>query len=782
LSRVHDRRFASAARFRAMLNAAPEATIGLRSDGSVDYWNQASERLFGIAADQAEGRAIALLLPADGEQDWVGLLREAGEQICDWRELQLHCANGKTVTVDVAAVSYRYGAELYFTIHIRDIGERKEAEKLRVAKEQAEDATRIKAIFLANMSHEIRTPMNGVIGMLELLLDTALTDPQREFATVAQSSAESLLKLINDILDFSKIETGKLNLEAIPFDLLREVEAVSNAQAMAAKSKGLELIVHYPPAFPHLMIGDPSRIRQVMTNLISNAIKFTMKGHVLVDIEAAVRPEGRCHLRVSVTDTGIGLDPEKMPEIFDKFTQADTSTTRQYGGTGLGLTICKLLLELMGGQINVDSQLGRGSTFWFTLDLPLAEGAPQQPQTSVLNGMRVLLLDDHLTSRGILEEQLVYQRMRVDCFSTGAQALAALQQASAMGDPYRIAVFVQQLPDIDGLTLGTALKSDPTCHDILLVMLGLQSRAGDMQAFSQAGFSAFLRKPVQQHILISTMEALCGSLHDGKPLPFLTANSFSDTAANEANEALPFAGYRVLVVDDNIVNQMVVVYMLRKLGCLTEVASDGRQAVTMQSRQAYDLILMDCQMPELDGYEATGQIRAEQTGTMRTPIIALTAHALAGEREKCLAAGMDDFMSKPIRPVVLREMLGRWLKAVSAAEVLPPKTDEADELDAIQDMFGSDFPELAALFQADSPKRIEALQRAVGEHDAGTMAKVAHAFSGSAASLGASGLAALCKALEIQVKSSWPDDAESRVQAIAAEYARIDSRLRMMLL
>lgn len=1035
-----------------MLDAAPEAIVGLRPDGQIEYWNAAGERLFGITTEHAVGKPIAdLLSTIVTVPDWTVLLSEAEAHGKDgkqgWRELQLQCPGGKTVTVDIAVTSYRHGADNYVTAYIRDIGERKDverrllqadnrlkdvtdnlpiavyqfrmengiptfpfanrywshlgltpeevssnadrvfsliieedlpmmmesilkvvetgtkwrqecrirlpngslrwmlgestpiphpdggyifngfwqditdvkeaaarlseaqvaaemsrkclvdmteslplavfqflegpqgdrryifigenvreilgvtaaeimadrnvrwrytpekyriparqavqhavetrqattirscvdfdgrlrwiygcavpsilpdgsnvwngfwmdeteaqeqAEKLRAAKEQAEDATRIKSIFLANMSHEIRTPMNGVIGMLELLLDTTLSDPQREFATVAQSSAESLLKLINDILDFSKVEAGKLNLEAIPFDLLREVEAVSNAQAMAAKSKGLELIVHYPPAFPHLMIGDPSRIRQVMTNLISNAIKFTAKGQVLVDIEAAERDLGRCHLHVSVTDTGIGLEPDKVSEIFDKFTQGDTSTTRQYGGTGLGLTICKLLLELMGGQINVESQLGRGSTFWFTLDLPLAPGVPRQPEASMLVGVRVLLVDDHVTSRSILEEQLVFQKMRTDSFASGAEVLTALRRAAATDDPYRIAILAPQLSDVDGLTLGTAIKAEAIFSGLALVMLGSQSRASDVQGYAQAGFAAFLRKPVPQHILIRTLETLCDAARNGLSAPFLSAASFAETAASEGDDTLPFAGYRVLVVDDNIVNQMVVVYMLQKLGCAAEVAADGWQAVAMHAAHAYDLILMDCQMPELDGYQATGQIRAREPALSRTPIIALTAHALTGEREKCLAAGMDDFMSKPIRPKVLRDMLGRWLHAVSAGDAPFQGTGEADELDAIQEMFGADFAELAVLFETDSPKRIGALRAAARERDAVAIAKVAHALSGSSASLGAGGLAALCKALELQTKSGWPDDVESKIDAIEAEYARIETRLRAM--
>ena len=677
---------------------------------------------------------------------------------------------------------------------------REQAENLRIAKEQAEDATRIKSVFLANMSHEIRTPMNGVIGMLDLLLDTGLSDVQREFASVAQTSAESLLELINDILDFSKIEAGKLQLEAISFDLLHEIETVTHWQGIDARSKGLELVVHYPPTYPRRMVGDPTRLRQILTNLISNAIKFTSEGHVAIEVHVSQRAAQQVQVRIAVADTGIGLAPDKIGEIFEKFTQADASTTRQYGGTGLGLTICKLLVELMGGQIDVASEPGIGSRFSIMLDLPLAVEGERTAAPSPMSGVRVLVVDHHSTYQSILEELLLHEGMRVDSCHSGAEALALMRAATAVQDPYCIAILAPRLHDMEGLALGAAIKADRGFCDTLLVMLTPQSLPGDAHLLAQAGFSALMKKPLAQDALTGTLHALHSAIQRGEAPSFLSGHQFATLPNLDARTVLPFEGYRILVVDDNVVNQSVVVHMLKKLGCRTEIASDGLQAVAMHGADQFDLILMDCQMPELDGYEATMRIRDQehylgqpgrQMGSLHhrqdgsphrhIPIVALTAHALAGDREKCLAAGMDDFLSKPIRPNKLREVLARWLEmhsgSVPPEDVLPAE----DDLDGMKDVFGSDFAELAQLFQSDTTKRIAALYRALHTGDAAEMLRLTHALSGSASSMGAASMASLCKRLELQLKEGISDALAEKIAAIEADFQKIDGRLQTML-
>jgi PAS domain S-box-containing protein len=789
---------------RSIIETAHEAFVAIDTESRIVDWNAQAEATFGWPRQEALGRhLVETVIPPQYRAAHLGGIERflrTGEGPALGRRLELTALHrdGHEFPVELTIGAVPRNGEWLFCAFVHDITARKQAEaELYQAKEVAEAADRAKSEFLANMSHEIRTPMNAVIGLTELVLDTDLTEVQREYLGMAQGSAESLLALIGDILDFSKIEAGRMELDHVPFPLRETLGDTMKALALRARDKDpkIELACRIRPNVPDRLMGDPHRLRQVVTNLVGNAIKFTERGEVVLEVDVAggadgreaPHSNGRTRIRVAVRDTGIGIPPEKQGAIFEAFTQADASTTRRFGGTGLGLTITARLVQLMGGELRVESEPGRGSTFHFTAPFQTAAECrattPMPPES--LAGMRVLVVDDNATNRLILTETLTNWQMRPTAVAGGAEAIEALRRAEETGTPFQLILTDVHMPRMDGFELMQAVQSVGAAagdHNPVILMLSSGDGPADVARCRRLGGAGYLIKPIKQSELFDVVVSALGTI-DHEPQPDRREDAAGVSESSERPEPPALRPLRILLAEDSYPNQRLAVGVLTNWGHSVTVAENGREAVAAVADAAaepFDLVLMDVQMPEMDGYQATAVIRErEARGGGRVPIIAMTAHAMKGDREECLAAGMDGYVSKPIRRHELQsamiEVLGSDFVQHTPPTVQPAGQPSASsDLDwdqALESVEGDEelLRVVLAAIQSECRRRLDETERAVRESDAETLRRAAHTIHGSLRIFGRTRAAAVAEQIEAVGKSGQCDGAHELLPALRME-------------
>ena len=787
--------------FQALIENSPAAVVLLDNDQMIMSCNSAFENLYGYRSEEIKGQNIDELISTDESREEAAALTKS---VMDQRVETISKrkrSDGTLVDVEIFGVPIFVSDERAGALAIyHDIS------TLINARQAAEEANRSKSEFLANMSHEIRTPMNGVIGMLDIALDTPLNKEQTEYLSIALQSAEALLTLLNDILDYSKIEAKKLDLEMIEFDLRTAVEGVAYTIANRAEAKGLELAALIPPTLSTRLIGDPSRLRQVLINLTGNAIKFTEHGEVIIRTETIKEDDQKAQIKFSVTDTGIGIKADRLGAIFERFTQADGSTTRKFGGTGLGLAISEHLVRAMGGEIQVESEFGKGSNFHFTIEF--AKQAQKESDSEVLitdlNGLKVLIIDDNETNRMILIKMVEGFGANAYAVAGGEEGLIALQEAREQDELYDLVLLDMQMPDMDGEQTARAIFSDPRKKSLSVVVLTSMGKRGDAKRLQALGCAGYLLKPIKQQMLF---EALLTIMNEKKKKNLNTNRLVTRHTVNEQKKY----GKPILLVEDNIVNQKVASALLKKAGHTVDIANNGEEALNKIERKGYGVVLMDVQMPVMDGLEATQNIRLREKGNgqRHLPIIAMTAHAMQGDRERCLDAGMDDYITKPLDKRSLFAAIDRWMNTeedtnslpvspfldieetetkISNEETTRPQPQTGFRVNDIPPVniatalprFDDDrafFDEMAQDFLNHLPQRIEEMQSCLQKADSVGLSRAAHNLKGVAATFSAKKLTTLTNMLETESAKGEIKQAQRLIEQIEQEAEKVKNYL-----
>ncbi len=786
---------ASEKKYRGIFENATEGIFQTTPDGKLVTANPAMVRIMGYDSEEEMIRLVTNIRdqlyvnPEKRDELRESMLRNGYVKNFETR---FYRKDGDIIHISLSGhlVRDEHGRPIQYEGILEDITQRKRTEELKIAKEAAEAATRAKSDFLANMSHEIRTPLNGALGMIGLLMDTPLDDEQRRYAEMARLSGDALSSLINDILDFSKIEAGKLDMEMLDFNLRALLDDFAVMMAVRAHEKDLEFVCAAAPEVPALLQGDPGRLRQILINLAGNAIKFTEQGEIAVRATAASETDETVVIRFSVRDTGIGIPAEKQERLFESFTQLDSSANRRYGGTGLGLAISRQLADLMGGDIGVNSEAGSGSEFWFTArfakqgDISQEAGPPAR-----IGGARILVVDDNATNREVLKTRLESWGARTAEAGDGPEALQVLYRSMEQGDPFDAAILDMQMPGMDGALLGKTIKNDELLKGVRLVMMTSQGRRGDAGEMAAIGFAAYLTKPLKESELFDSLAAVLAGQSALKKAPsIITRHSVRELRREQI---------RILLAEDNIVNQQVALGILKNLGLHGEVAADGAEVLKALQANTYDIILMDIQMPKMDGIQTTRAIREGRAGetAKAVHIIAMTAHAMQGDREMCMEAGMNDYISKPVEPLALADALNRWLKERADDSNEGDPIPHASSLDASAEIPVLDKTALLNRlmhkedlvrsvvhgFLEDMPQRMEALQNSIESEDFQTLRHLVHSIKGASANLSGESFCRTAAEMEDRLKAEDWIGVKAASPRLWAEFERLTKALEPLL-